>query len=77
MQTIQFKFNDEYIQIIVTLLKGMKRGIIKDLSIVNDDNKKPLEKKEIDIFSKTSSVLNSQNIDPIKWQNDMRDEWDR
>jgi len=77
MQTIQFKVNDEYIQIILSLLKGMKRGIIKDLSIVNDDNKKPLEKKEIDIFSKTAGVLSSKNIDPIKWQNDMRDEWDR
>lgn len=77
MQTIQFKVNDEYIQIIVSLLKGMKRGITKDLSVVNDDNKKSLEKQEIDIFSKTSGILNSQNIDPIKWQNDMRDAWDR
>jgi hypothetical protein len=29
------------------------------------------------IFSKTAGLLSSQNIDPIKWQNEIRSEWDR
>lgn len=76
MQTIQFKVNDEYMQIILSLLKGLKRGIIKDLSIV-DDTTEQINKIEKDIFSKTSGVLRSQNIDPIVWQNEIRSEWDR
>ena len=77
MQTIQFKVNDEYIQTIFSLLKGLKTGIIKDLSIVNGHKKQTLDKLEKDIFSKTAGILTSQKIDPIAWQNEMRSEWDR
>ncbi len=43
------------------------------------DNPKFSEDKETkkDIFSKTAGILTSQNIDPLEWQNEIRDEWDR
>ena len=77
MQIIQFKINDEYKQVILTLLKSFKNGIIKDLTIIDDNKKKQKKKDETDIFSKTAGILKSQNIDPIQWQNKIRSEWDR
>jgi len=35
------------------------------------------KKTKKDIFSKTAGILSSQDIDPIKWQDEMRGEWDR
>jgi len=39
-------------------------------------NAPPQEKKIDNIFSKTAGLLSSQDIDPIKWQNQIRKEWD-
>ncbi len=77
MQIIQFKINDEYKQVILTLLKSLKEGIIKDLKIMEDKKQKQSKKAKMDIFSKTSDLLKSRNIDPIQWQNEIRNEWDR
>ncbi len=30
-----------------------------------------------ELFSKTSGILKDKNINPEKWQEDMRSEWDR
>jgi len=32
--------------------------------------------KDDDIFFQTAGLLSSQNIDPIAWQNQIRNEWD-
>ncbi len=77
MQIIQFKINDEYKQVILTLLKSLKEGIIKDLKIMEDKKQKQSKNDKMDIFSKTSGLLKSRNIDPIQWQNEIRNEWDR
>lgn len=45
MQTIQFTVNDNYLQIVVSILKNLKQGIIKDLSIMNNDSNKPNNKR--------------------------------
>jgi len=53
MQTIQFRVNDNYLQIILSLLQNLKQGIIEDLSVVQNSPKDSLVKKqtdEIDIF---------------------------
>jgi len=36
----------------------------------------PQEEKIDNIFSQTAGLLSSQDIDPIKWQNQIRREWD-
>jgi len=48
MQTIQFTVNDNYLQIVISLLKNLKQGIIEDLSISTNDNKKSNNEKEIE-----------------------------
>lgn len=30
-----------------------------------------------DIFVKTAGILSGQNVDPLAWQDEMRQEWDR
>ena len=80
MQVIQFKVNENYIQLILSILQNLKKGIIEDLSIIKYDSKKSVKddsQSDIDIFAKTAGIISSQNIDPIKWQNDIRSEWDR
>jgi hypothetical protein len=66
--TIEIKVDDSYAQKIIELLKSVKNGAIKELKIKNNSN---------DIFDKSSGLLASLNIDPIKWQNEIRDEWNR
>ena len=38
MQTVQFTVNDNYLQIVVSILKNLKQGMIRDLSIINNEN---------------------------------------
>ena len=78
MQVIQFKVNDNYIQLILSMLQSLKSGIIEDLSIIKNDSKESVPNMEDgDIFSKTSGIISSHNINPIEWQNSIRSEWDR
>ncbi len=77
MQVIQLKVNDNYLQLILSMLKSLKSGIIEDLSVIKNETKHTSNNVESDIFSKTSGILSSHNIDPIEWQNSMRSEWDR
>jgi hypothetical protein len=30
-----------------------------------------------DVFKKTSGILKNTNIDPLKWQEEIRDEWNK
>lgn len=41
-----------------------------NISISNPD------KKNQDILRKTSGILKNRNIDPLKWQQNLRSEWD-
>jgi hypothetical protein len=34
------------------------------------------DKKNQDILRKTSGILKNRNIDPLKWQQNIRSEWD-
>ena len=79
MQVIQFKVNDNYIQLILSMLQSLKNGIIEDLSIIKNGSKQIVSSssKDIDIFSRTAGMISSHNIDPIEWQNSIRSEWDR
>ena len=42
-----------------------KSGIIEDLSVIKNETKHKLNSEESDIFSKTSGMISSHNIDPI------------
>ena len=43
----------------------------------NDPQPKEVKKDKKNIFLKTSGLLNTKNIDPLAWQEEMRSEWDR
>ena len=78
VQVIQFKVSDNYIQLILSILQSLKSGIIEDLSVIKNGSKQNVPNVEdSDIFSKTSGMISSHNIDPLEWQNNMRSEWDR
>jgi len=79
VQVIQFKVNDNYIQLILSILQSLKSGMIEDLSIIKNGSKKLVNpnSEDSDIFSKISGMISSHNIDPLEWQNSMRSEWDR
>lgn len=43
-----------------------------------DEIKKRKEKeKKIELIWKTAGILKKENIDPITWQKNIRDEWER
>lgn len=43
-----------------------------------DEIKKRKEKdKKIELIWKTAGILKKENIDPITWQKNLRDEWER
>jgi len=69
MQTIQFRVNDNYLEIILTLLKSLKQGIIEDLSIVKNDyisKQKIKEQNDIDSWQNfIDSTYGSFKDDPI------------
>jgi len=66
--TIEIKVDDNYANKVIELLKSVKKGAIKELKIKKTSN---------DIFDKSSGIIAPLNIDPIKWQKNIRDEWDR
>ena len=60
MQTIQFRVDDNYLNIVLTLLKNLKIDIIKDLSIFQEQ-KRDLKFDKDDILTKFIAVDNSIN----------------
>jgi len=63
--------NEQLSEKILWLLHHFKE---EGLQITSDDLPR---QKTTNIFSKTKNILSSYNVDPLKWQNDIRAEWDR
>jgi len=59
MQTIQLKVDNDYINIVLTILNNLKNDIIKDISIFKED-------KNIDSLSKFMAIDHSINNDKVK-----------
>jgi len=79
MQTIQFKVDDNYLNVILTLLDNLKLDIVKELKIIKDN-------KVIDRVSKSDEqikldqvkgILKNRIADPMEYQRALRDEWER
>ena len=41
-----------------------------------NENDKNIEQND-DVLKKTSGILKNTNIDPLKWQEEIRDEWNK
>jgi len=65
MQTIQFKVDDNYLNIVLTLLHNLKIDIIKDLSIFKDkkqNSKNDILTKFINIDNRSKSIDKSKDF---------------
>ncbi len=43
MQKVQFSVSDDYLKVVLTLLNNLKKGMIKDVSVIKNDKKSELE----------------------------------
>jgi len=79
MQTVQFKVNDNYLDIVLTLLKNLKIDIIKELKVIKNGNEisnisKIDEQEKLD---RVKGILRNRIADPVEYQRALRDEWER
>ena len=79
MQTVQFKVNDNYLDIVLTLLKNLKIDIIKELKVIQNGNEisnisKLDEQEKLD---RVKGILRNRIADPVEYQRALRDEWER
>ena len=78
MHQITININHSIYEHIMFFLKSLPKNLIQIESEieVKKQPKKTSTSKENSIFSKTSGLLSSQNIDPLEWQNKVRNEWE-
>ncbi|HFU75997.1 MAG TPA: hypothetical protein ENK66_07105 [Arcobacter sp.] len=71
MHTIKLDIQDNIYEHVIFLLKSLdSKGLnITEYRTENKNNK-------YDILEKSAGLLASQNIDPLKWQEEIRSEWD-
>jgi hypothetical protein len=74
MQTIEFKVDDNYLGIIMTLLSNLKKNIIKDLKVTQSSRSGEENSKEGLDFS-SFEIESFKNIDGLEYQTKIRDEW--
>ncbi len=71
---IVINIDDNHTNTILTLLKNLKNGIVKDLKIVDNA---PKNNFDDDILNRAKGLLKNRIEDPIKYQRDLREEWER
>lgn len=74
MQTIQFKVDDNYVNVVLTLLDNLKKDMVKDLTVINNDVPKTDEQMKLD---QVKGILKNKIPDPVAYQRVLRDEWER
>jgi len=79
MQTIQFKIDDNYLNIILTLLDNLKLGIVKELKIIKDSKEENIISKSDEQIKldRVKGILKNRIDDPMEYQRSLRDEWER
>ncbi len=82
MQTIRLNVSNKALDHVMYFLNNLPKSDVRfklerdsEKALLSDEFKSKKTKK--DIFSKTAGILTLRNIDPIKWQNEIRSEWDR
>jgi hypothetical protein len=79
MQTIQFKVDDNYLNIVLTLLDNLKMDIIKELMVIKDNKViNNISKSDEQIkLDRVKGILKNRIADPMEYQRALRDEWER
>jgi len=71
MHTIKLQVQDNIYDHVMFLLKSLdSKGLNITEYKIDDQNSK------YNILKKSAGILSSENIDPLKWQEEMRSEWD-
>jgi len=70
MQTIQFKVDDNYLNIILTLLDNLKIDIIKELKVIKEPSKSDEQIK----LDRVKGILKNRISDPMDYQRELRKE---
>jgi len=71
MHTIKLNVQDSIYEHVMFLLKSLdSKGL--NITEYKTDNKN----SKYDILEKSAGILANQNIDPLKWQEEIRSEWD-
>ena len=80
MQTIQFKVDDNYLNIVLTLLDNLKKDMVKELMVVKDNkviNNNISKSDEQMKLDRVKGILKNRIVDPMEYQRALRDEWER
>ncbi len=71
MHTIKLQVQDSIYEHVIFLLKSLdSKGLNFTEYKTNNKNSK------YDILEKSAGILADRNIDPLKWQEEIRSEWD-
>ena len=71
MHTIKLDIQDSIYEHVMFLLKSLDGKYINITEYKSDEK---IDK--YDILEKSAGILANQDIDPLKWQEDIRSEWD-
>ena len=82
MQTIQLQVDDSSLGIVLTLVKNLKRDIIKDIKVIDHNVANPIPNNDRNNdrqhkLDQAKGILKNRIADPIQYQRALRDEWDR
>ena len=79
MQTIQFKVDDNYLNIVLTLLDNLKKDMVKELMVIKDNKviNNPSKSDEQMKLDRVKGILKNRIADPMEYQRALRDEWER
>jgi len=79
LQIIQFKVDDNYANIVLTLLDNLKKDIVQELKVTKENNnvKKIAASNEQIILDQVKGILKNRISDPMEYQRSLRDEWER
>ncbi|MCH9740382.1 MAG: hypothetical protein K0U38_06030 [Epsilonproteobacteria bacterium] len=80
MQTIQFKVDDNYLNIVLTLLDNLKKDMVKELMVIKDNkviNTSVSKSDEQIKLDRVKGILKNRIADPMEYQRALRDEWER
>ncbi len=78
MQTVQFKVDDNYLKIVLTLLDNLKKDIVKELMIIKEDNDSSKEQTDEQMkLDKAKGILKGRISNPAEYQRALRNEWER
>jgi len=79
MQIVQFKVEDNYLNIVLTLLNNLKVDIVKELKVIKDNKtlNRSIKRDEEIKLDQVKGILKNRISNPVEYQRALRNEWER